>query len=74
MADPVSTGVLLVPPSRWYLDGFLVPQGAEEDDDPQKEDEVGAGNDDDREESAGQEPAPRLLRGGWLRQSAEPSG
>ncbi len=58
--DPMSTELLSVPPSRWYLTGFLAPQlGREDEEDPETDDELGAGSDDDSEESAGQEPEPK---------------
>lgn len=62
VTDPMGTEVLSVPPSRWYLTGFLAPQGgrdSKDEDDPEKDDELGAGNDDDSEESSGQEPEPK---------------
>jgi hypothetical protein len=48
--------VLPLPPSRWYLTGFLAPQGARDPQDPTADDEIGAGSDQDEEESAGPEP------------------
>jgi hypothetical protein len=51
--------VLPLPPSRWYLTGFLAPQAQRETEDPTAEDELGAGDDEDDEESAGQEAEPK---------------
>ena len=51
--------VLPLPPSRWYLTGFLAPQGARELGDPTEDDDLGAGDDLDDEETRGPEPAPR---------------
>jgi hypothetical protein len=45
--EPASGHELLpVPPSRWYLTGFLAPQGQRLDD-PGEDDELAAGDDDD---------------------------
>ncbi|MGH8245332.1 MAG: DISARM system helicase DrmA, partial [Gammaproteobacteria bacterium] len=51
--------VLPLPPSRWYLTGFLAPQGNQETEDPTAEEELGAGPDEDNEDAAGQEPEPK---------------
>jgi hypothetical protein len=54
--------VLKLPPSRWYLTGFLAPEeGRSQEDpdarhDPEAEDSLGAGNDEDEEETQGSEP------------------
>jgi hypothetical protein len=45
-------------PSRWYLTGFLAPEGAPSDDDP-PDDEMDAGNDEDDEDSASEKPEPK---------------
>src|SRR5262245_51545674 len=45
--DAGSQEVLPLPPSRWYLTGFLVPQTRREVEDPTEDDELGAGEDDD---------------------------
>ncbi len=51
--------VLPIPPSRWYLTGFLAPQSDPETYDPTSEEELGAGPDEDEEISAGEEPEPK---------------
>lgn len=51
--------VVPLPPSRWYLTGFLAPQASRVLDDPTEEDELGAGDDLDDEEARGPEPAPK---------------
>ncbi len=53
--------VLRLPPSRWYLTGFLVPRSAPEEEihDPTDDDELPAGNDEYEEETAGAEPEPK---------------
>jgi len=51
--------VLPLPPSRWYLTGFLAPQSDPDTYDPTSEEELGAGPDEDEEESAGDEPEPK---------------
>lgn len=50
--------VLPLPPSRWYLTGFLAPQGGREPVEPE-EDDFEAGDDLDDEESRGPEPEPK---------------
>jgi hypothetical protein len=53
---------LPLPPSRWYLTGFLAPQTARDLGDPTADEELGAGSDQDDEEtvtSQGSEPEPR---------------
>jgi hypothetical protein len=60
--DPDAREVLHLPPSRWYLTGFLAPDQAREAPeavDPTTEEELGVGNDEDEEETAGQEPEPK---------------
>ena len=57
--NPDADEVLKLPPSRWYLTGFLAPELGREDDDPTEDDELGAGDDEDEEETAGQEPEPK---------------
>jgi hypothetical protein len=47
---------LPLPPSRWYLTGFLAPQGNPETHDPTSEEELGAGSDEFEEETTGEEP------------------
>src|SRR5689334_9855070 len=61
--------VLKLPPSRWYLTGFLVPREAREAaaaqptteaeaeaDDPTADEEIAAGNDEPDEEGSAPEP------------------
>lgn len=51
---------LPLPPSRWYLTGFLAPQEGRDPEDPTDEDELGAGDEeDDAAEVAGAEPEPK---------------
>ncbi|MEZ4364019.1 MAG: DISARM system helicase DrmA [Kofleriaceae bacterium] len=52
---------LRLPPSRWYLTGFLVPKVVRDSDehDPTDDDELGAGNDETEEETGGAEPEPK---------------
>jgi hypothetical protein len=55
---------LPLPPSRWYLTGFLAPKGGEdpsEDDDESVDEALGAGS-DSLLEDAGQEEAPQKRR------------
>lgn len=61
--DPASTEELPLPPSRFYLTGFLAPQEAREQDDVTADDELAAG-DDDEDEAQGEphEPEPKLKR------------
>jgi hypothetical protein len=54
--NPDAAEVLKLPPSRWYLTGYLAPELGREDDDPTADEEFGAGDDKDEEETAGQEP------------------
>ena len=58
--NPSSTELLQLPPSRWYLTGFLAPQEGRDPVDPTDDDELGAGDDeDDATELAGAEPEPK---------------
>jgi hypothetical protein len=50
--------VLKLPPSRWYLTGFLAPERAREEADPTAADELDAVVDDD-EDQTGAEPQPK---------------
>ena len=63
LVGPYEEGeVLRLPPSRWYLTGFLVPRDvreSEEDSDPTADEELPAGNDETEEETAGAEPEPK---------------
>ena len=55
--------VLRIPPSRWYLTGFLVPRDQGEIHEPDEEDDdVGAGNDEDDEESSKPDPTVKKVR------------
>ncbi|HEY3351702.1 MAG TPA: DISARM system helicase DrmA [Polyangia bacterium] len=57
--NPDAAEVLSLPPSRWYLTGFLAPELSREEEDPTADEEMGAGDDEDEEETAGQEPEPK---------------
>jgi hypothetical protein len=59
--DPATpTETLPVPPSRWYLTGFLAPQADRETHDPTADEELnGLEEDDDDESSAPAEPEPK---------------
>lgn len=55
--------VLRIPPSRWYLTGFLVPRDQGEVEEPDDaDDDVGAGDDDDGEESSKPDPTVKKVR------------
>jgi hypothetical protein len=55
--------VLRIPPSRWYLTGFLVPRDQGEIHEPDEDDdEIGAGNDEDDEEAAKPDPTVKKVR------------
>jgi hypothetical protein len=49
---------LPLPPSRWYLTGFLAPEGAGEADEP-PDDELDAGSDEDDDDCASEKPDPK---------------
>ena len=51
--------VLPLPPSRWYLGGFLAPESGRMVDDPNQDDEEGAGDDEASEDAGFEEPAPK---------------
>jgi hypothetical protein len=51
--------VLDLPPSRWYLAGFLAPEGDRVISDPTADDEDGAGDDRQAEDAGFEEPAPK---------------
>jgi len=57
-AEAVVEEVLPLAPSRWYLTGFLVPEGDRETRDPTADDEF-AGLEDEPEETAAPEPQPK---------------
>ena len=55
--------LLRLPPSRWYLTGFLVPRDLGELGEPdEEEDDVGAGDDEDDEESSKPDPTVKKVR------------
>lgn len=55
--------LLRIPPSRWYLTGFLVPREQGEIDEPDDEEgDVGAGDDEDAEDSAKPDPSVKKVR------------
>lgn len=56
---PEAREVLRLPPSRWYLTGFLAPEVAREEDDPTADEDLAAGDDQDEEETAGHDPEPK---------------
>jgi len=58
-AAPDASEVLSLPPSRWYLAGFLAPEQGREIDDPTQDDEGGAGDDTDGEDAGEQDVGPR---------------
>jgi hypothetical protein len=51
--------VLQLPPSRWYLTGFLAPEAGRIVDDPTADDELPAGDDDEGDEGSDAEPLPK---------------
>jgi hypothetical protein len=62
MVGPYAADELLkLPPSRWYLTGFLVPKAVREGEelDPTDNEELGAGNDETEEEAAAAEAEPK---------------
>lgn len=65
--DEASGELLDLPPSRWYLTGFLAPQNAREikadkDEDAPADDQLGTGAEEGEEELGGPDPAPKLQR------------
>jgi hypothetical protein len=58
-ASPAPDEVLSLPPSRWYLTGFLAPLGDRETNDATADDALGAGPDEDDEDADHQEPEPK---------------
>jgi hypothetical protein len=54
--NPEAHEVLSIPPSRWYLTGFLAPEEERDPEDPTEEEQLGAGPDFEEEESSGEEP------------------
>jgi len=57
--NPASQEVLHLPPSRWYLAGFLAPLAGRDPEDPTSDEELAAGSDEEEEETAGSEPEPK---------------
>ena len=57
--DPAATEVLQLPPSRWYLTGFLAPETGRIVDDPTEDDELGAGDDEEGDDAGFSEPMPK---------------
>jgi hypothetical protein len=51
--------VLSLPPSRWYLTGFLAPLGDRETRDATADEELAAGSDEDDEDADSVEPEPK---------------
>jgi hypothetical protein len=51
--------LLPIAPSRWYLTGFLAPQGDRETKDPTADDELGVGPDEEDENDDAPEPEPK---------------
>jgi hypothetical protein len=62
--SPTGVELLRLPPSRWYLTGFLAPDLARHvEHDPDDEDELGAGDDTDEPDTQGSaEPEPKQKR------------
>lgn len=55
--------LLRLPPSRWYLTGFLVPRDQPELNEPDAEDDdLGAGNDEDEDDSTKPDPTVKKVR------------
>ncbi|MBN1654427.1 MAG: DISARM system helicase DrmA [Deltaproteobacteria bacterium] len=48
---PAAEEILKLPPSRWYLTGFLTPEEGRDPDDPEADESLGAGDDEDEEET-----------------------
>ena len=51
--------LLTLPPSRWYLTGFLAPQADRETNDPTADEEFSGPEEDEDEDSAAAEPEPK---------------
>ena len=64
-APESATEVLPLPPSRWYLTGFLACEGDRRNDDPDAEDDGGAGDDVDEGGAAAAEAAEERLPMHW---------
>jgi hypothetical protein len=59
LLDHAAPESLPLSPSRWYLTGFLAPEGSAEVDDALEEDDAGAGDDEDDGEQGPQEAQPK---------------
>jgi len=57
--NPLAYEVLPIPPSRWYLTGFLAPEGERDTEDPTSDETSGAGSDANDEETTVEEPEPK---------------
>ncbi len=57
--DAGSKEELTLPPSRWYLTGFLAPKADRDTKDPTAEEDLGAGTDDEDENESAAEPEPK---------------
>jgi len=57
--EAASKEELPLPPSRWYLTGFLAPKTDRETKDPTAEEELGTGTDDEDEDEPAPEPEPK---------------
>jgi hypothetical protein len=62
--DPESASpeVLPLPPSRWYLTGFLAPEGERDPEDAEAQEELAAGDLDEHDETTVEEPSPKQKR------------
>jgi hypothetical protein len=60
--EPEAEELLRLPPSRWYLTGFLAPEGERDPDDAEAEAEVAAGDVDEHDEPTAEEPSPKQKR------------
>jgi hypothetical protein len=52
LLDDAAPELLPLPPSRWYLTGFLAPEGSAQIDDATEEDDAGAGDDEEAQSKA----------------------
>lgn len=60
--DHASTETLPLAPSRWYVTGFLAPEGSAEVDAATEDDDAGSGDDEDDGEQGPQESVPKAPR------------
>ncbi len=58
--DPGSTEVLRLPPSRFYLTGFLAPSGDRTASDPTNDEDFASGSDSDDDEQSEASPEPKV--------------